>query len=220
MRRLIIGAALVSLAGCQSEASRRAAAERILVTEGQAAVADLLIDPTSPLFTEVKATRATDAVCGYVNGKNRLGAYVGKKRFVWVRGGQAIIEADTLGVEATPLATLNACLFDAQFRQCAEGGTAPAVSQCIRPEGNKEGVEDRPRTRPEARDACVQALTSRFARRSGSGPFNTVNISERYDYEKPAWRVQVGWRSDTVAGVGECRVPSSGVVEVVTLGLE
>ena len=45
------------------------------------AAAESLIDPTSALFQNVKVNERGDAVCGEINGKNRMGAYVGFTRF-------------------------------------------------------------------------------------------------------------------------------------------
>ncbi|MBX7497235.1 hypothetical protein K3172_15350 [Qipengyuania sp. 6B39] len=52
----------------------------------QDAVAYNLLDPDSAKFREVRTTD-TGAVCGQINGKNRMGAYVGFKNFVAVKIG-------------------------------------------------------------------------------------------------------------------------------------
>lgn len=47
----------------------------------QEAAAETLLDPTSALFRDVEVNERGNAVCGEVNGKNRMGAYVGFTRF-------------------------------------------------------------------------------------------------------------------------------------------
>lgn len=46
-------------------------------------VSAALIDPTTPIFRDIAAADAERVViCGEVNGKNRLGAYAGFRRFL------------------------------------------------------------------------------------------------------------------------------------------
>jgi hypothetical protein len=58
----------------------------------QASVKKQLLDPESAQFTDVKFYRSTGFGCGFVNSKNSMGGYVGKKLFVAPIDGQAIIE--------------------------------------------------------------------------------------------------------------------------------
>ncbi len=53
------------------------------------------LDPESARFRNERAVRRADGiyVCGEVNGKNSLGAYVGYKHY-WATVGQAIIEGN------------------------------------------------------------------------------------------------------------------------------
>lgn len=71
MKRLVFFAILM-LGGCSNPTQN-----------AQDAVAYNLLDPDSAKFREVRTTD-TGAVCGQVNGKNRMGAYVGFKDFVAV----------------------------------------------------------------------------------------------------------------------------------------
>lgn len=57
------------------------------------AVKDLLNDPYSAKFEDVK-TVPNGAVCGFVNAKNKFGAYTGKKLFAIYEGRAVIDDAD------------------------------------------------------------------------------------------------------------------------------
>ena len=60
-------------------------------SEAKEAVAYGLIDPTSPLFREVKKCYFNpDVIEGEVNAKNRMGAYVGFEPFLYYEGRVAI----------------------------------------------------------------------------------------------------------------------------------
>lgn len=53
------------------------------VRKAKALVAEKLIDPSSAQFRRVQVVpQPYDKICGEINGKNRLGAYVGFSRFV------------------------------------------------------------------------------------------------------------------------------------------
>lgn len=62
------------------------------------AVGDRMIDPQSVLFTHlVVGTNPGGgaAVCGWVNGRNRFGAYAGARRFIWwEKTNASMIESD------------------------------------------------------------------------------------------------------------------------------
>lgn len=61
---------------------------------GQQAAANELINPSSAQFRNVRLG-ALDSVCGEINGKNRLGAYVGFRSFYAdAKGATASIEPD------------------------------------------------------------------------------------------------------------------------------
>ncbi len=92
MRLLPIIAAAVALTACQYVPGT---AEH-KIAGAQKAVAAQLKDPSSAQFTEVKT--APNGVCGQVNGKNVLGAYVGPQPFVWDAGTDQVL----LGSAAQP----------------------------------------------------------------------------------------------------------------------
>jgi hypothetical protein len=50
-----------------------------------------LIDPSSGQFESVHENRRTGAVCGLVNAKNRMGAYVGASPFVYEKSSGATL---------------------------------------------------------------------------------------------------------------------------------
>jgi hypothetical protein len=62
------------LTGCDQHSAEKASAQK--------AVADLMKDPSSAQFRNVRVT-PTGNVCGEVNAKNGYGAYAGFSRFVW-----------------------------------------------------------------------------------------------------------------------------------------
>jgi hypothetical protein len=75
-RTLALAAGALALAGCEFIPGTDAHRQR----RGEQAAAAALIDPSSALFRNVAARG--NSVCGEVNGKNRMGAYVGFTRFV------------------------------------------------------------------------------------------------------------------------------------------
>jgi hypothetical protein len=62
------------------------------IYKAQNLVKKSLIDPESARFSEVKYVRETGAVCGLVNGKNKMGGYVGEKPFFVTKEGKVNIE--------------------------------------------------------------------------------------------------------------------------------
>ena len=52
------------------------------ISQAKKDVADLLIDPTSPLFRDVRVNKSGAVVCGEYNAKNRQGAYTGFSKFL------------------------------------------------------------------------------------------------------------------------------------------
>ncbi len=51
-----------------------------------------LLDPESAQFSEVRFYRSTGYGCGYVNAKNKVGGYVGRKQFVASLDGEVVID--------------------------------------------------------------------------------------------------------------------------------
>lgn len=123
-----VGILALVVAGCNQEGAR----QQKLIEAAEQAVASEMIDPTSILFSDVTATPTS--VCGWVNGKNRLGGYAGKQRFVWSSNGQVEFESESdpakfpgLKPEAAGAAR---CGFDANFGQCKGDADAPDILSC------------------------------------------------------------------------------------------
>lgn len=87
---VIVGAALVLVAGCQS-------AEDQTIAEAQRLAADLLRDPSSAQFRHLRyrvAETGARVVCGEINGKNAYGGYPGFQRFLYDSGNVKLDERD------------------------------------------------------------------------------------------------------------------------------
>ena len=114
MKKIIIPALVaMALAGCQFIPGT----EAHMIETAKKQVAASLKDPTSPLFTQIRAVE--DGVCGQVNGKNSFGAYAGNSGFVWRKGGKVYLEDqsdDNPGLEAS-----NACTYQALAEACHAG---------------------------------------------------------------------------------------------------
>ena len=87
MRGMLVVLASLSLAGCESaeEKSQREAQEHRsqLFQEAEAVVRAGFFDPDSARFDRLVLGK-NDAVCGWVNAKNRFGGYVGFEQFVYL----------------------------------------------------------------------------------------------------------------------------------------
>jgi hypothetical protein len=84
------------------------------------AMQDYLIDPFSARYSKLRSGRS-GAVCGQVNAKNRLGAYVGSKDFVLGKDGKTIYmsqRSDGIQVE------LYSSFAEAYLSACASKGEA------------------------------------------------------------------------------------------------
>jgi hypothetical protein len=119
----------LTLASCQGQQRERA--EALLIAEAQAAVTEKMLDP-NPVFRDVSVEEGGVSVCGTVNGMNRLGGYSGSRRFVWVKGGVAIIE------DPNPRYRMRegvrdpaACMFNAQFDECKGMPSSDSTSTCL-----------------------------------------------------------------------------------------
>jgi hypothetical protein len=71
MRRLFMIAMAVAITGCTGQG------------EAESGVKQLLNDPGSATFTEVRPGAAKGNFCGLVNAKNRMGGYVGNTPFFY-----------------------------------------------------------------------------------------------------------------------------------------
>lgn len=105
---------VLALGGCTTP-------EEKLIATAQAAVANELRDPTSPLFTNVSTDSLNIQVCGEVNAKNGFGAYAGKDRFIYHTATGVEIEPS----EDQPAGKLIVCAFDNSYRQC-KGESVPS----------------------------------------------------------------------------------------------
>lgn len=84
MRRL---APILALALCACTSAEQKATDEAL-----AAVRAAMVDPASAQFRGVWRNEVTGAVCGEVNGKNRMGGMNGFTSFYHVNGGTFMIE--------------------------------------------------------------------------------------------------------------------------------
>ncbi|WP_374472184.1 hypothetical protein [Arenimonas sp.] len=75
--------AALALAGCEQFPG--------VVNDAKREVRRNLIDPSSAEFESVYQNSNTGAVCGLVNAKNRMGAYVGATPFVYEEGSGATL---------------------------------------------------------------------------------------------------------------------------------
>ena len=57
----------------------------------QSVVKKPLLDPDSAQFSEVTFNRSTGFGCGFVNAKNKMGGYVGRKQFVASLDGKVVM---------------------------------------------------------------------------------------------------------------------------------
>lgn len=120
---------LLVLAGCNAANQR----QEKLIEAAKASVSAQLLDPTSPLFSEVTANAAGTNVCGLVNGKNRLGAYVGSKRFMY-SAGQATLEPENRAssTDRSSMQATGICLFNIEYLSCKGGPDQSSVDVCYR----------------------------------------------------------------------------------------
>lgn len=110
---------LLLTSGCESEATR-------MDREARQALTDQMIDPTSFLLRDLR--RGTDgrSLCGAVNGKNRVGGYVGFVPFVIEKeaGGEAATYIRSI-YDGTNMRELDA--YDAAFLRVCETAQAKAA---------------------------------------------------------------------------------------------
>lgn len=87
--RIIVAAALLVLVtpiAAQSSSvvdGSGAAFESTTIEEMITVVTHDFFDPTSAMFRELVASDSGRQICGYVNGKNRFGGYVGYRPFLY-----------------------------------------------------------------------------------------------------------------------------------------
>ena len=84
------------------EAERRTKA---LDTEAKQMLAEVMFDPTAILVRKLVRGSGTDgrkAICGEVNGKNRMGGYVGFRPFIALKGAATAVFMDSASGESSP----------------------------------------------------------------------------------------------------------------------
>ncbi len=75
-----------------------------ILLSAKAAVSSLLIDSQSAQFSELKFYELTNAVCGSVNAKNRMGGYTGSKEFIYVHDKNLAVIAPSSEMPPAPVA--------------------------------------------------------------------------------------------------------------------
>lgn len=97
---VVLASLLCAYAGTMlDDAPARAAAEQTVkaqvelqmkaeraIRAAQDVMRGMLVEPGSAQFSNVRYMPSTGAVCGFVNGRNRLGGYAGKISFVMADG--------------------------------------------------------------------------------------------------------------------------------------
>ncbi|RAI42802.1 hypothetical protein CH341_17565 [Rhodoplanes roseus] len=86
----------------------------------QASVAAAMRDPAAAQFSDIKVVDGREGknVCGYVNGKNAFGAYVGATAFAYDRGADRVLFWVNGGGEEETLQRV------VVTRMCSDGGKA------------------------------------------------------------------------------------------------
>jgi hypothetical protein len=76
------------------------AVEAKMIAEGQDRITGRLNDPESGRFRNVFVSPRGRAVCGEVNAKNRMGGYVGFRRFISAKDKSGVEEDETYFAES------------------------------------------------------------------------------------------------------------------------
>lgn len=100
------------LAACGGEDERFIAAK--------SAVEKTLLDPSSAQFRNMHIAKLKPIVCGEVNAKNRMGGYVGFKRF-HIASGELVMEPNEIteiNQDAVAVNNLRGALFDSADTWC------------------------------------------------------------------------------------------------------
>jgi hypothetical protein len=145
LRWLVIASASLIVAGCE---------ERRLQAEAKDVLGEVMLDPTEILTRNLR--RGSDgaggeAICGEVNGKNRLGGFVGFKSFVAVTGDEPVVLLDQ---------EISTDDFDYTYSQRVEQGAYTLAYQrhCASPEEKKEfATKMAEKAKRDAENAAYQA---------------------------------------------------------------
>ncbi len=210
-----------------SDAARQRKEGEALIAASRPAVAARLLDPTSPIFSDV--TVRNGKVCGLVKAKNTFGGYVARpKRFTFTEATQATLEPDPgdyrlLHKEAAdgPL-----CMFDLEYRRCKGEEDVPEIGACLA--WMKDGdvrVEGSPVvTRASAAADCLKALDASFKRDIRLGDL-TARSSRAAQRRGGAWDVRVEWTAagsdfSGIESAGTCVVNANGLTRVTALNAD
>jgi hypothetical protein len=128
--------------GCESQ-------EKRLEREAQAALAEVMLDPTAILTRKLRLGRSDDgkeAICGEVNGKNRFGAFVGFKAFVSTREEPSTVAIDQdispydsdRSIEDRVSQTLYNGMYERYCETPSEEAQRKKLEDLLRDEGGKE----------------------------------------------------------------------------------
>ena len=221
--RIVIGllTAAMALIGCDSAADKQAQ----LISEARAAVASNLLDPTSPLFSEITVRDQT--VCGLVNAKNTYGAYTGGKPFVYSYGTAQLEPDPPSPLLRAEVGQTQPCLFDRKFKSCKTGVLDDGVTVCFA--WMHDDVDHTPGTpvitKAVATAACLKALDTKFD--SDVRPsILTAGSSKSVVNDRGTWSVEVKYNAADDAndsGIntkGRCEVNANGVARVAALVME
>lgn len=217
----------LTVGGCMSEAAKQRLDEKELIEKSRFAVGARLLDPTSPIFTQVTARNGE--VCGLVRGKNTFGGYVAQPtRFVFNEATQATLEPDPSEfsllrkeVREGPL-----CMFDIEYRECKGEENLPAALSCMAwLHDDDVYVAETPTVSKElATSKCLAALDASFKRdiRPGTLRSRSVRASKS---EIGAWSVRIEWTADGanfsgIESAGTCVVNANGLTRVVALNAD
>ncbi|WP_396594828.1 hypothetical protein [Brevundimonas sp. R86498] len=221
---VLVLVASLSAAGCVSEAARQAKEDEALIAASRPAVGARLLDPTSPIFSDV--TVRDGQVCGLVRGKNTFGGYVARpKRFTFTERTQATLEPDPgdTSVLRKEAAAGPLCMFDLEYRRCKGEANVPEIGTCLAwMSDNDEHIAGTPVVTQEvAKIKCIEALDADFERKIGKGDF-TAGSSQATRRGEGPWQVRVKWTDtgEDPSGMdftGTCVVNANGLARVTDL---
>lgn len=145
LRNLLCLSAAFTLGSCE---------ERRLEEEAIKSLSEVMFDPTNILTRKLRRSsdgQGGEAICGEVNGKNRLGGFVGFKPFVAVTNNEPIVAIDR-GISTED--------FDYSYTERVEQGAYSLLYQryCASPEEKKAfAVEMKEKARQDTENAAHQA---------------------------------------------------------------
>lgn len=123
MKRLVLGALVLWLAGCDST-----------IKDAEGLAASQLRDPSSAQFRNVEKVVQPDGrtgVCGEINGKNAYGGYAGFTRFV-VHGTRVLIEPSEVIISDADNLSANTEFLRLHTEVCLKAKTAALEAEMAR----------------------------------------------------------------------------------------